>query len=408
MRKLLLFALLCPAVVSRAETNPTDALIDKAIAAMGGLDNIHAIHSLVLRGFHYEGSYPQEGVQHHSSNGVLVRMRPHYRLVGCRPEIPECGGQWGRIVESFDGQHGWELNWPKQRLVRTVNKAEEALRCGSEFDPLFIDYKQRGFTATYLGEQKVLGKDAVAVRIDEQGCSSTTYFFDPKTYQQLMTQITVPVHARGDRVDSVAVFQEFKTVNGVRFPSRTEEINLATGDVLSGFALQSITANTLRNPTIFAAPHVHPIGITAVVLDMLQSADHTRAADMMSLYLTFRATPEGRQADVVYDMNWLGFELLKVDNYDHALAVFHQIIAENPNSPDAYASLGEAYLQQGDSANAVTAFQKAVDLGSKSDDVKRKLQRLRSQSRSASRIIEFSACLASTLPRGPDRANFRD
>ena len=52
---------------------------------MGGLDKIHAIHSLVLRGFHYEGSYPQEGVQHHSANGVLVRMRPHYRLVGCRP-----------------------------------------------------------------------------------------------------------------------------------------------------------------------------------------------------------------------------------------------------------------------------------------------------------------------------------
>ena len=376
--KLLFVALLCTCVAT-AQTNPADAVIDRAIAAMGGLDNIHAIHSLVLRGFHYEGSYPQEGVQQHSSNGVLVRMRPHYRLVGCRPEIPECAGQWGRIVESFDGQHGWELNWPKQRLVRTVNKAEQALHCGSEFDPLFVDYKQRGFTATYLGSQKMLGTDTVAVRIDEQGCSSTTYFFDPKTYQQLMTQIVVPVHARGDRVETVAIYKAFQTVNGVRFPSRTEEINLATGDVLDGMELESISANTLRDPAIFSAPEVHPVGITAVVLEMLHAADHTNADQMMKLYTSFRATPEGTQADVVYDMNWLGFELLKVDKYDHARAVFNQVIAENPKSPDAYTSLGEAYLQQGDTAHAIAAYQKAVDLGSKSDDVKRKLERLHSQ-----------------------------
>jgi tetratricopeptide (TPR) repeat protein len=379
MKKLLLLVLLCACAAAGAQTNPADDVIEKAIAAMGGIDNIHAIHSLVLRGFHYEGSYPQEAVQQRRSNGVLVRMRPHYRLVGCRPEIPECNGQWGRIVESFDGKHGWELNWPKQRLVYTVNKAEQALHCGSEFDPLFVDYKQRGLTATYLGAKKMLGADTVAVRIDEQGCSSTTYFFDPETYQQLMTQITVPIHARGDRVESVAIYKEFKTVNGVRLPSRTEEINPATGDVLNGMELESITANTLSDPAIFSPPAVHPTGITAVVLDMLHTADNASADEMMKLYSTFRATPQGKQADVVYDMNWLGFELLKVDKYDHARAVFRQVIAENPRSADAYSSLGEAFLQQGDIANAIAAYQKALDLGSKSEDIRRKLARLRSQ-----------------------------
>jgi hypothetical protein len=379
MKSLLLAILLTASSACGAQTNSADAVIQKAIAAMGGIDHIHAIHSLVLRGFHYEGSYPQEGIQHHASNGVLVRMRPHFRLVGCRPEIPDCNGQWGRIVESFDGQHGWELNWPKQRLVHTVNKAEQALHCGSEFDPLFIDYKQRGFTAAYLGPQKMLGTDTVAVRIDEEGCSSTIYFFDPKTYGQLMTQITVPVHARGDRVETVAIYKQFKTVNGVRLPSRTEEINLATGDVLDGMELESITANTLTDPAIFSPPVVHPTGITAVVLTMLQTANQQPPPQMMKLYSAFRATPEGKQADVAYDMNWLGFELLKVDKYDHAHAVFRQIISENPSSADAYESLGEAYLQQGDKPNAIATFEKALDLGLRSDDVQKKLARLRSQ-----------------------------
>jgi len=112
---------------------------------------------------------------------------------------------------------------------------------------------------------------------------------------------------------------------------------------------------------------------------MLQSAADATPEQMIFAYSRFRATDEGRQADVTYDMNWLGYELLKVDRYDHALAVFHQIIAENPRSAEAYGNLGEAYLQQHDKGNAISAFQRAVDLGLKGDDVPRKLAALRRQ-----------------------------
>ena len=138
-------------------------------------------------------------------------------------------------------------------------------------------------------------------------------------------------------------------------------------------------ANTLHDPKIFEPPAVHPTGITAVVLEMLKSAADVTPEQMMSAYSKFRATDEGRQADVTYDMNWLGYELLKVDKYDHALAVFHQIIAENPSSAEAYGNLGEAYLQQHDKANAISAFQRAVELGLKGNDVPRKLAALRRQ-----------------------------
>ena len=41
-----------------------------------------------------------------------------------------------------------------------------------------------------------------------------------------MTQLTIPIHARGDAVETVAVYKEFKVVEGVRLPSRSEEVNL--------------------------------------------------------------------------------------------------------------------------------------------------------------------------------------
>ena len=59
---LALLLLTSTAAAQPSQLNKTDDVVQKAIAAMGGIDRIHAIHSLVYRGFHYEGSYKQEYV----------------------------------------------------------------------------------------------------------------------------------------------------------------------------------------------------------------------------------------------------------------------------------------------------------------------------------------------------------
>jgi hypothetical protein len=378
MKTVLLLAIVTWARVCAAQVDRTDEIVAKAIVAMGGIERIHALHSLVFRGFHYEGTYKQEYAGSHSSNAVMVRMRPGLRLVGCRPEIPGCDGQWGRIVEGFDGTRGWELNWPKQRLVRTVNKAERALRCGAAFDYLFIDYKERGFQARYLGRRQVLGESLEAVEVSREECGAPmVYYFDPKTFEMRMSEMTIPVHARGDAVEMISISKAFKTVNGVKLVSRSEEVNATTGEVIDGGEWTSIEANTVSDRKVFEAPEVHPTGITAVVLEMLARADDSSPQQMMAIYTRFRESDDGRGVDVVYDMNWLGFELLKVDRYDDALPVFRQLIEENPRSGDAYASLGEAYLQMKDDARAREAFERAVELGVKDENVQKKLTRLR-------------------------------
>ena len=146
--------------------------------------------------------------------------------------------------------------------------------------------------------------------------------------------------------------------------------------MIDGAEWTSIEANTIDDRKIFEAPVVHPAGITAVVLQMLARAQDSTPAQMTEIYTRYRASAEGRNVDVVYDMNWLGFELLKVDRYDYALPVLSQMIKENPQSGSAYASLGEAYLQMKDEPKALEAFQQAVNLGLKDEDVLKKLSRL--------------------------------
>lgn len=365
-------ALLALPASAAPPSSSVDKVIDKAVDAMGGIERIHALRSLVLRGFHYEGSYRQEYAASFAGRAVMVRMRPNLRMVGCRPEVAACPNGWGRIVETFDGSRGWELNWPKQRLVRTVNKAERALRCGAEFDPLFVDYRRRGFTAHDRGVQTMLGRRALAVEIVPPDCPSQTYYFDPISFQLVMQRASLPVHARGEAVDTVQIIRESRIVEGVRITSRAEEVAVSDGRVLGGGAWTTIEANTISDAAIFEAPEVHPTGPTAIVLRMLDAARSGPPSAAMALYDSYRATPEGAVADTKYDLNWLGYELLKVDDYPNALAVFQRLVAEHPQSADVHDSLGDAYLQQGDKVRALDAFERALALDPKLAETARK------------------------------------
>ena len=100
------------------------------------------------------------------------------------------------------------------------------------------------FTRRIWDARRFWGRKPKRVQVDQEGCSSAVYFFNPRNFQLLMTQLTIPIHARGDSVETVAVYKQFKVVDGVRLPSRSEEVNLKTGEVVGGGEWTSITANT--------------------------------------------------------------------------------------------------------------------------------------------------------------------
>jgi hypothetical protein len=69
-----------------------------------------------------------------------------------------------------------------------------------------------------------------AVQIERPECGAgMVYYFDPETYLVQMTRAQLPVHARGDAVDTVAIYSKRLDVNGVRLLSREQEVNFRTG-----------------------------------------------------------------------------------------------------------------------------------------------------------------------------------
>ena len=91
VKSLLLTAVLFLPYYACAQTG-VDDVIHKAVAAMGGIERIHAIHSIVFKGFHFEGSYKQEYAGSKTSNSTLIRMAPGMLRAGHWPG--SAGVQW--------------------------------------------------------------------------------------------------------------------------------------------------------------------------------------------------------------------------------------------------------------------------------------------------------------------------
>ena len=343
-----------------------DEIINRSTDALGGLQNIHKLQSLNFSGIYQEGS--------HKGEAHMTKMRPNLRLVGCLPQT--CNEQTSDYLEGYDGSRGWEANLKRQRMIRTVGKAELALRCGSEFDPMFVDYKQKGNRAEYIGEDLFEKKPVWIVRISPPNCQIHDFYFDQQSFLPVASRKLYNVHARGEAVDLLTVYADYREVNGVKIPFRDEEQDFKTGNAVSSTIWKTIEANTVRDVNLFEAPVVHPSAGTKLVLEMLEISQSKSPAEVLQTYREFRSKPENKNLDMESDLNFLGYELLKADRYELAIPVMEILVDEYPNSSNNFDSLGDAYLQKGDKDKAIAAFQKALELDPNASGTKAKLDRL--------------------------------
>ena len=362
-----IFVLSGPQARASGKHPSADQIIDRAVAWMGGYDRIHAIKSLNYSGTYVEG--------HYSGGAHMTRMRPNKRLVGCVAQV--CGGQADSYLEIFDGQRGYEVNLKRQRLIQMKRKAELAGRCGAEeFFPIFVDYKQKNFTAEFVGEETIKDIETWAVKITPKSCNAKTFYFDQKTYMPVADRADYNVHARGAARDQLHLMSDYREVAGVKIPFAGEEVDFKTGEHISGGSWAQIEANTVTDESIFTPPAVHPDEGTQLVLDMLEASETQPGKNVVAMYTNWRSKPKNQAANMENNLTFLAYELLKADRFDSAIPLLEALVREYPNNAANYDSLGDGYMQQGDKMRAIAAFRKALELDPKLLDTKAKLEKL--------------------------------
>lgn len=212
-------------------------VVDKNVAARGGLPAWRAVQSMMLTGKLGVGgnqratlSVPIPRALKESGDSVQgLRQRPvdemqlPFVLKLKRPEKMrlelEFKGQ--TAVQTFDGTHGWKLrpflNRPDAEPYSQEEMKIASRQAGAELDGYLIDYAAKGTAINVDGTERVEGRDTYKLKLTLKGGDVIHVWVDAETF------LEAKVEGQPRRLDGVyhpveVYYRDYRPVNGLQIP----------------------------------------------------------------------------------------------------------------------------------------------------------------------------------------------
>lgn len=353
MRTILLLFFL--AVNCAAQQDLTlDQIVARHVEALGGIERIHALKSLVMRGMYHEGGAIPEGTPIVPRN-YMAFMRPYFQVIGDPADAnPD-------LREGFDGS-SWEYYGDPGIVIRTVGAAAAATRHTAEFlhDSL-VDYAEQGTQLELQGSEEIDGRDCFRIFVTLSDGFEKFLFVDKATFLTDASRISAPIHAFGGAVESEGRFSDYEPVNGVLMPHRILEVQVGTGKILSESRTPVIEANTIMDEKIFS-PAPRPKTPLQDLLEKLYEERSDKVSVLYSYRLFRRTHPD---VDTREGVEFVGYQMAKTKDYDSSIALLKANAADYPASASAQFGVGRALQAAGKTDEAAQAFQAALQIDPK-------------------------------------------
>ena len=348
MRSLLI--LLCLAGNCLAQQDLTlDQVVSRHVEAIGGIEKIHALKSLVIRGMYHEGGAIPTGTPLVARN-YSAFLRPYYQVIG-DPADPNPG-----LREGFDGS-SWEYYGDPGVVLRTVGASAAATRHTAEFlQDSLVDYVEKETKLELQGMEKIDGRDFWKIFVTLADGFQKYVFVDAQTFFTTAGRGSAPIHAFGVPVTTEGRFLDFQPVNGVLMPRRIIEVEMATGKVPAESRAVIIEANTITDPSIFS-PAPRPKTPLQDFLEKLYE-ERTDEVSVMYSYRLFRRTHP--DVDTRDGVEFIGYQMAKTKDLDSSIALLKANAADYPASASAKFGLGRALQAAGKTGDAAQAFHEAL------------------------------------------------
>jgi hypothetical protein len=333
-----------------------EEVVQRHIAALGGIENIHRLRSLVVRGMYHEpGRFPP-GTPDQPRN-YMAFLRPYYQVLG-DPALPHPD-----LREGFDGS-AWEYYGDPGIVIRTVGAAAAATRHTAEFlQDSLIDYAEKGTRVVLQGTEDIAGSKAYRIAVTLDDGFQKLIFVDADSWLITAERKSAPIHAFGSSVRSENRFYDYRPVSGVLMPFRGEEVDLATGEVLSEGRRVIIEANTLdeSSPKDRAIFSPQPYERTPVqeLLEQLY-AERADVVSVMHTYRLFRSAHKG--VDTRSGIEFVGYQMAKTADFPSAIELLTANANDYPDSASAQYGLGRALQAAGKTGEAREAFNHALQI----------------------------------------------
>ena len=116
--------------------------------------------------------------------------------------------------------------------------------------------------------------------------------------------------------------------------------------------------------------------IADVLLQTIQEKDADAAVRQ---YYEIKTTQQATYDFGEDQLNGLGYRLLELKKFKEAIRVLELNVQAYPQSSNAYDSLGEAYMDNGDKELAIKNYKKSLDLDPKNSNADEQLKKLNAQ-----------------------------
>jgi hypothetical protein len=195
---------------------PTRAILEKVVAAQGGLSALQKLKSM-----HWQGKVATTmGAQTVNSDAEeWIELPARVRQTSDTYFV--AGGKGVETTVAVDTDHGW-LRAPQEdankNLVEGIEDANSGMISNAlqeiAFDPLFslLAVTESMVEFRYMGLQDVDGVQAHAVVMSTPFSGAGTFYYDPVTF------LPIKLHREGGGITLDRLFQKYQKVDGYQLP----------------------------------------------------------------------------------------------------------------------------------------------------------------------------------------------
>jgi hypothetical protein len=214
-------------------------LVERNVAAHGGVDKIKSIKSFRMTGRLQAGSFTAQVGREALAPNML---RQTFTVQGMTQ------------IQSYDGSTGWKISpfeGRKDPELLGEDELRELMEEADFYGPL-VDHQQKGNKIEYLGHDTVDGDDALKLKVTLKNGDLAYYYLDPETFLEI--RIEHVRYIRGSVQENFEESGSYKQVNGVYYPYAYESGHKEDPTSTSRYIVDKIEVNIPLEKSHFEMP----------------------------------------------------------------------------------------------------------------------------------------------------------
>jgi outer membrane lipoprotein-sorting protein len=227
--------------VASAQLTP-DQIVDKNVAAKGGLEAWRAVQTIS-----FSGKVDAGGKENVQLPFVMEMKRPRKTRV----EIEFAND---KAVQIYDGTNGWKLRpFLGRRDVEPFSADEmKSASMESDLDGPLVDYAAKGTQVELEGLEKVEQHDAYKLKLTMKGGQVRHVWVDTQTFLEVKIE-GVPRRMDGKMRPVEIYFRDYRPVNGLMVPY-VLETTVEGVKQSNKMNIESVVVNPKLEDALFAKP----------------------------------------------------------------------------------------------------------------------------------------------------------